>query len=77
MNVFVCLLTLFRTIMCVECPVRWFNLFPLHSRFPFIRSLSSSLSFVSVRVVDGKLFHPDGAWNLETIYVTVYSKRRF
>jgi hypothetical protein len=30
---------------------------------------------LSVRVVDGKLYHPDGVWDPETIYVTVYSKR--
>lgn len=27
-----------------------------------------------VRVEDGKLFHPDGTWDPETIYVAVYSK---
>jgi hypothetical protein len=27
--------------------------------------------------VDGKLYHPDGIWDPETIYVTVYSKRKF
>ncbi|CAF1138845.1 unnamed protein product [Adineta ricciae] len=27
-----------------------------------------------VRVADGKLYHPDGAWDPDTIYVTVYSK---
>ncbi|CAF1034207.1 unnamed protein product [Rotaria sp. Silwood1] len=27
-----------------------------------------------VRVVDGKLYHPDGAWDPNIIYVTVYSK---
>jgi hypothetical protein len=27
-----------------------------------------------VRVADGKLFHPDGIWDPDTIYVTVYSK---
>jgi hypothetical protein len=32
--------------------------------------------FLSVRVADGKLYHPDGAWDPDTIYVTVYSKRK-
>lgn len=32
--------------------------------------------YLSVRVVDGKLFHPDGAWDPNTVYVTVYSKRK-
>jgi hypothetical protein len=32
--------------------------------------------FISVRVADGKLYHPDGAWDPDTIYVTVYSKRK-
>ncbi|CAF1174934.1 unnamed protein product [Adineta ricciae] len=27
-----------------------------------------------VRVVDGKLYHPDGVWDLDTVYVAVYSK---
>lgn len=31
---------------------------------------------ISVRVADGKLYHPDGAWDLETLYFTVYSKRK-
>lgn len=35
-----------------------------------------AFSFASVRVADGKLYHPDGAWDLETVYVTVYSKRK-
>ena len=30
---------------------------------------------LSVRVVDGKLYHPDGVWDLGTVYVAVYSKR--
>jgi hypothetical protein len=28
-----------------------------------------------VRVADGKLYHPDGAWDPDTVYVPVYSKR--
>ena len=35
-----------------------------------------AFSFASVRVADGKLYHPDGAWDLVTVYVTVYSKRK-
>ena len=27
--------------------------------------------------MDGKLYHPDGVWDPDTIYVTVYSKREF
>jgi hypothetical protein len=27
--------------------------------------------------VDGKLYHPDGVWDPDTIYITVYSKRKF
>ena len=38
---------------------------------------SSFRSSLSVRVADGKLYHPDGAWDLDTIYVTVYSKRKW
>ncbi|CAF4094149.1 unnamed protein product [Rotaria socialis] len=30
--------------------------------------------FLSVRVADGKLYHPDGVWDPDTVYVTVYSK---
>ncbi len=52
-------LSLFRTL---------FSNFYLNNRFIFLFSLS-------VRVVDGKLYHPDGVWDPDIIYVTVYSKR--
>ena len=38
-------------------------------------SLDRFVFLSSVRVADGKLYHPDGAWDPETVYFTVYSKR--
>ena len=35
----------------------------------------SNLSIFSVRVTDGKLYHPDKNWDPEIIYIPVYSKR--
>lgn len=39
-------------------------------------SLDQFVFLSSVRVADGKLYHPDGAWDPETVYFTVYSKRK-
>ena len=79
MNVFVCLFVwLLVSCVCVECHVRWFSVFSdpaLH--FAVTDDGHFAFSFLSVRVADGKLYHPDGAWDLETVYVTVYSKRKF
>jgi hypothetical protein len=42
----------------------------------FYKSIYVFFLFLSVRVADGKLYHPDGAWDPDTIYVTVCSKRK-
>jgi hypothetical protein len=55
----------------------------MYDGLPILHSFSNfyvnnSFIFVlsrSVRVVDGKLYHPDGTWDPDIIYVTVYSKR--
>jgi hypothetical protein len=54
--------------------VRW--LYPPFHRVFMYFFFNFIFLFLSVRVADGKLYHPDGAWDPDTIYVTVYSKRK-